>query len=89
MGCEIGNVAVVVPDALLSVSDTSVVAVSLLSLSLSSSSGSAGLQHVSNLGLFGMYLFIKLIIKPAVIRTNNSVICGGKVIIKWITRTLL
>ncbi len=79
-----GSVAVVVPDALLSVSDISVFIISLLSLSQSSSSGSAGLQQVSNFKLFKMYLLMRLIFSPAVIGTNDSVIFGGKVIVRWI-----
>jgi hypothetical protein len=67
-----GSVAVVVPDVLRSASDSSVFVVSLLSLSLSISSGSTVLQQVSNFGLFNMYLCMRLIISPAVIGTNYA-----------------
>ena len=85
MGCDMGSVAVVVPNAVLKLSDNCVFVLSLLSLSESTSSGSTVLQQVSNLGLFKMYLLMRLIISPAVIGTNDSVICGGIVIIRWIT----
>ena len=54
MGCGIGSIAVVIADALLRVSDICVLMVSLLSLSLSSSSGSAVVQHESSLGLLNI-----------------------------------
>ena len=68
-----GSVAVVVPDALLNVSDNSVFVAS--SLSLSSSSGSTVAQHASSLGLLGIYLFTRLTNKPAHIGTNESLTC--------------
>ena len=45
------------PDALLSASDSSVFVVSLLSLSLSNSSGSTVLHQVSNFG-FVLHVFV-------------------------------
>ncbi len=49
-----GSVAVVVAEALLRESDISVLVVSLLSLSLSGSSGSTVVQHASSLGLLSI-----------------------------------
>ena len=65
-----GAVAVVIADALLRESDNSVLAVSLLSLSLSSSSGSAVVQHESSLGLLNINLLTRLTNKPAQAGTN-------------------
>ncbi len=67
------SVAVVVPEALLNVSDISVIIAS--SLSLSSSSGSTVVQHASSFGLLGVSLFTKLTNKPAHTRTSESVTC--------------
>ncbi len=55
MGYVMGGVAVVVAEALLSVRDNFVFVVSLLSLSLSSSSGSTVVQHVSIFGSLRIY----------------------------------
>ena len=72
-----GSVAVVIADALLRVSDISVLMVSLLSLSLSTSSGSTVVQHESSLGLLSINLLTRLTNKPAQIGTNESVSCDG------------
>ena len=80
MGCD-GKVVAVVAGALLKLSLISVFVVSSLSLSESTSSGLTDSQQVP----FIIYLVSKLIIIPAVIGTNDSIICGGKVIIRWIT----
>ena len=60
-------------------SDSFVFVISLLSLSLSTSSGSTVLQQAYNLGLFNMYLFMGLIISRAVVGTNESIIWEGGV----------
>ena len=70
-----GAVAVVIADALLRESDNSVLMVSLLSLSLSSSSGSTVVQHESSLGLLNINLLTRLTNKPAQTGTNESVSC--------------
>ena len=70
-----GAVAVVIADALLRESDNSVLVVSLLSLSLSSSSGSAVVQHESSLGLLNINRLTRLTNKPAQTGTNESVSC--------------
>ena len=80
MGC----VEVVIAEALLRVSDNSVLVDSLLSLSLSGSSGSTVVQHASSLGLLKIYLSTRLTNKPARIGTNESVSCCG--IIRWLTK---
>ena len=72
-----GNVAVVIADALPRESDNSVLMVSLLSLSLSRSSGSTVVQHESSLGLLSINLLTRLTNKPAQIGTNESVSCDG------------
>ena len=72
-----GAVAVVIADALLRESDNSVLVVSLLSLSLSSSSGSTVVQHESSLGLLNINLLTRLTNKPAQTGTNESVNCCG------------
>jgi hypothetical protein len=64
------SVAVVVPKAWLTVSDTSVFVVS--SLSPSKSSGS---KHASSLGLLRIYLFTRLTNKPTRVGTNESATC--------------
>ncbi len=76
MGCE-GKLALVIAEVLLTLSIRFVFVVSSLSLSVSTSSGSTGSQQVPLM----IYLLIKLTIIPAVIGTNDSPICGGKVII--------
>ena len=75
MGCAMGAVAVVIADALLRESDNTVLVVSLLSFSLSSSSGSTVVQHESSLGLLNMNLLTRLTNKPAQTGTNESVSC--------------
>ena len=70
-----GAVAVVIADALLRESDNSVLMLSLLSLSLSSSSGSTVVQHESSLGLLNINLLTRLTNKPAQTGTNESVSC--------------
>ena len=70
-----GAVAVVIADALLRESDNSVLMLSLLSLSLSSSSGSAVVQHESSLGLLNINQLTRLTNKPAQTGTNESVRC--------------
>ena len=84
-----GSVAVVFPEALLKVSENSVVAVSSLSVSLSTSCRSTVLQHESSFGLLRIYLFARLTNKPAQIGTNDSVICGGMCIIRWLSKVLV
>ena len=70
-----GAVAVVIADALLRESDNTALVVSLLSLSLSSSSGSAVVQHESSLGLLNINRLTRLTNKPAQTGTNESVSC--------------
>ena len=70
-----GAVAVVIADALLRESDSSVFIVSLLSLSLSTSSGSAVVQHESSLGLLNINRLTRLTNKPAQTGTIESVSC--------------
>ena len=70
-----GAVAVVIADVLLRESDSSVFTVSLLSLSLSTSSGSAVVQHESSLGLLNINRLTRLTNKPAQTSTNESVNC--------------
>ena len=70
-----GAVAVVIADVLLRESDNSVFIVSLLSLSLSSSSVSAVVQHESSLGLLNINRLTRLTNKPAQTGTNESVSC--------------
>ena len=70
-----GAVAVVIADVLLRESDSSVFIVSLLSLSLSTSSGSAVVQHESSLGLLNINRLTRLTNKPAQTGTNESVSC--------------
>ena len=70
-------VAVVVAEVLLRVSLSSVLLESLLSLSLSSSSGTTVVQHVSSRGLLRMYLFTRLTNSPAQTGTKVSVISCG------------
>ena len=72
-----GVVAVVIADALLRESDNFVLVVSLLSLSLSSSSGSTVVQHESSLGLLNINLLTRLTNKPAQMGTNESINCCG------------
>ena len=72
-----GKLAVVIAEVLETLSVISLFVVSALSLSESTSSGGTGSQQAP----FMIYLFIKLTIIPAVIGTNDSVICGGKTII--------
>ena len=75
-----GRVAVVVAELLLRVSDillAMLLALSLLSLSLSASSGRTVVQHVSSLGLLRIYLFTRLTNNPAQIGTIESVNCVG------------
>ena len=62
-----GKLAVVIAEVLLTLS---VILVSSLSLSVSTSSGSADSQHVPLM----IYLFIRETIIPAVIGTSDSVI---------------
>ena len=76
IGCD-GKVVAVNAEDLLKLSLISVFVVSSLSLSESTSSGLTDSQQVP----FIIYLFIKLTIIPAVIGTNDSVICEGSVII--------
>ena len=70
-----GAVAVVIADVLLRESDSSVFIVSLLSLSLSTSSGSAVVQHESSLGLLNINRLTRLTNKPAQTGTIESVSC--------------
>ena len=70
-----GAVAVVIADVLLRESDSSVFIVSLLSLSLSTSSVSAVVQHESSLGLLNINRLTRLTNKPAQTGTNESVNC--------------
>ena len=70
-----GAVAVVIADVLLRESDSSVFIVSLLSLSLSTSSGSTVVQHESSLGLLNINLLTRLTNKPAQTGTIESVSC--------------
>ena len=67
----------VIAEVLLALSVSSVFVVSLLSLSVSTSSGAAGSQQAPLI----IYLFIKLTTIPAVLGTNDSTICGGRSII--------
>ena len=70
-----GAVAVVIADVLLRESDSSVFIVSLLSLSLSTSSVSAVVQHESSLGLLNINRLTRLTNKPAQTGTIESVSC--------------
>ncbi len=76
IGCEIGSVAVVVPEVLPRLSDISVFVVSSLSLSISF--GSTAVQHESSLGLFKLkvvhYMFICKANKPADGNWNKRVV---------------
>ncbi len=80
-----GSHAVVFPEDSLTVSEISVVAVSPLSVSLSTLCVSAVLQHESNFGLFQLYFFTRLTNNPSQMCTNNSVICGGMCISGWLS----
>ena len=69
---------VVMTEALLKASDSSVLFV--MSLSSSASSSVVIWQQPSSLGLDNKYLLKRLTIKPAAIGTNESVTCWGIII---------
>ena len=69
---------VVMTEALLKASDSSVLFV--MSLSLSTSSSVVAWQQPSNLGLDSTYLLNRLTMKPAAIGTKESVTCDGIII---------
>ena len=69
---------VVMTEALLKASDSSVLFVT--SLSLSASSSVVAWQQASSLGLDRTYLLNRLTIKPATIGAKVSVICEGSII---------
>ena len=75
-----GAVAVVIADVLLRESDSSVFIVSLLSLSLSTSSGSTVAQQESSLGLLNINLLTRLTNKPAQTGTNEPVNTWGIIV---------